>query len=74
MLIKIGTPRYEWNWLYLHIILSLAGVGLLLAQWAGKRGWLTFGAGGTLARVVICLLALAGLGFASRYVRESGTH
>ncbi|MGA8311340.1 MAG: multiheme c-type cytochrome, partial [Terriglobales bacterium] len=71
VLIKIGTPRYEWNWLYLHIILSLAGVGLLLAQWAGKRGWLTSGAGGTLARVVICLVVLAGLGSAARYLRES---
>src|SRR5437899_2371226 len=29
-LIKIGTVRSEWNWLYLHIVLSLAGVGFLL--------------------------------------------
>ncbi len=71
VLIRIGTPRYEWNWLYLHIVLSVVGVGLLLAQWAGKRGWLTSGAGGTLARVVICLVVLAGLGSAARYVRES---
>jgi Flp pilus assembly protein TadD len=71
VLIRIGTPRYEWNWLYLHIVLSVAGVGLLLAQWAGKRGWLTSGAGGTLARVVICLVVLAGFGSAARYVRES---
>src|SRR5579864_2760252 len=27
VLIKTGTPRSEWNKLYLHIILSLAGVG-----------------------------------------------
>ena len=71
VLIKIGTSHSEWNWLYLHIILSLAGVGLLLAQWAGKRGWLTSGAGGTLARVLMCLVVLGALGFAARYVRES---
>jgi tetratricopeptide (TPR) repeat protein len=70
-LIRIGTSRAEWNWLYLHIILSLAGVGLLLADWAGKRGWLTSGTAGSAARVVICLGALAGLGFAARYARES---
>src|SRR4029077_14154914 len=24
-LIKVGTPRMEWNWFYLHIVLSVAG-------------------------------------------------
>ena len=33
VLIKTGTPRSEWNKLYFHIILSLAGLGLLLADW-----------------------------------------
>jgi Flp pilus assembly protein TadD len=71
VLVKIGTSRPDWNWLYLHIILSLAGVGCLLADWAGKRGWLNFGAAGVLARLLTCLTMLAGLGFAARYVRES---
>src|SRR5579863_8019354 len=31
ILIKTGTPRTEWNKLYLHIVISLAGVGLLIA-------------------------------------------
>jgi cytochrome c-type biogenesis protein CcmH/NrfG len=70
-LIRIGTSRSEWNWLYLHIVLSLAGVGLLLADWAGRGGWLTSSAAGAAARAVICLGVLAGLGFAGRYVRES---
>jgi Flp pilus assembly protein TadD len=70
-LIRIGTSRAEWNWLYLHIVLCLAGVGLLLADWAGRRGWMTSGAAGTAARAMICLGVLAGLGFAARYVRES---
>ena len=71
VLIRIGTARSEWNWLYLHIALSLAGVGLLLADWAGRRGWLTTGASGAAARALIFLVVLAGLGLAARYVRES---
>src|SRR5260221_10389721 len=29
ILIKAGTPRTEWNKLYFHIVISLAGVGLV---------------------------------------------
>ena len=43
VLIKTGTPRAEWNWLYSHILISSAGVAILLAEWAGKRGWLGSG-------------------------------
>ncbi len=71
VLIKIGTPRAEWNWLYLHMVLSLAGVGILFAEWAGKRGWLGSGGGATLARTAMVLIALAGLGYTARYLRES---
>src|SRR6266705_3510350 len=71
VLIKTGTPRVEWNWLYVHILLSLAGVGILFADWAGNRGWLGTGAARAVLRLAICLLALAGLGYGARYVRES---
>src|SRR5437588_140322 len=71
VLIKTGTPRVEWNWLYVHILLSLAGVGILFADWAGNRGWLGVDAGSMMARAAICLLALAGLGYGARYLRES---
>src|SRR2546426_149432 len=71
VLIKTGTPRVEWNWLYVHILLSLAGVGILFADWAGNRGWLGIGAARAVLRVTICLLALAGLGYGARYVREA---
>src|SRR5271156_5571130 len=37
VLIKTGTSRAEWNLLYTHILLSLAGVGILLAEWVGAR-------------------------------------
>src|SRR5947209_7790762 len=71
ILIKIGTPRAEWNWLYLHIEISLAGIGLLLADRLGKRGWLPSTFGSAAMRATICLIALAGMGYAARYIRES---
>ena len=71
ILIKTGTPRVEWNLLYFHILLSLGGVGIVVAEWAGKRGWLSPSVGGAILRYAICLLALAGLGLGARYLRES---
>ena len=64
ILIKTGTPRTEWNKLYYHIVISLAGVGLLIAGWLGRREWYdertpraNFGV--SLVRAVICLAVLA---------------
>jgi tetratricopeptide (TPR) repeat protein len=71
VLIKTGTPRAEWNWLYVHMVVSLAGVGFLVAAWAGKRGWWASGAGPALVRTAICLMVLAGLAVGARYVREA---
>ena len=71
ILLKLGTARAEWNWLYLHIVLSVAGIGLLFSDWAGKRGLLAASSGTAILRVALCLLALAGLGYGARYVRES---
>jgi len=68
ILIKTGTRRVEWNLLYAHILLSLAGIGFLLAQWLGERGWLGAAA---IARAAICLFALAALAAGARYLRES---
>ena len=63
VLIKIGTPREEWNWLYAHILLSLAGVGILLAERFGERT--------SLLRIGACLLMLAGLGTTAWYLRNA---
>src|SRR5438270_3275304 len=35
VLIKTGTSRADWNKPYLHIVLSMAGIGLLVAGWLG---------------------------------------
>ena len=71
MLIYTGTPRSEWNRLYLHIALCFAGAGILFAEWAGKRGWLGPGAGRGIIRVTICLAVLVAFGVGLRYLRES---
>src|SRR3954469_7097059 len=63
VLIKTGTPRSEWNKLYFHIILSLAGLGLLAADWWGRQRRWEAGAGSKIVagvvRVALCLGALA---------------
>jgi len=71
VLIKTGTSRPEWNRVYLHIVFALAGSGILFADWAGSRGWLSPGIGRAVARYGICLVALAGLSAMGYYSRNS---
>src|ERR1022692_1675418 len=71
ILIKTGTPRTEWKWLYLHIVISLLGVGLLIAGKLGQQGWLASNTATAILRTTICLIVLAGVGYAARYTRES---
>src|SRR6202043_1949278 len=70
ILIKTGTPRTEWNKLYLHILTSVVGVGLLFAGWLGRRASRESSVGRTAVRAAICLAALASFGYGARYVRE----
>ena len=75
ILIKTGTPRSEWNKLYLHIVFSLAGIGLLVADWLGRRRSqatpIPSGMIPSIARVVVSLVVMAGLGYGANYVRQS---
>ncbi|HYL15385.1 MAG TPA: tetratricopeptide repeat protein [Terriglobales bacterium] len=71
VLIYTGTPRVEWNWLYLHIILSAFGLGILFSTWAGNRGFLAGRSGSTTLRAAICLALLAALGAGAGYLRQS---
>jgi len=70
ILIKTGTPRSEWSKLYFHIVISLAGVGLLAASWLGKRAPEGSTAAAGALRVLVCLAVFAGLGYAARSVRN----
>ncbi len=68
VLIKTGTPRSDWKWLYVHIVISLAGVGLLVADWWGRRD---SSAGAVVVRVSVCMALLGGMGYGANYIRES---
>jgi Flp pilus assembly protein TadD len=70
ILIRTGTARAEWKWLYFHIAVSLIGVALLIAEKLRRRGWLGSGATSVL-RAAICLGIIAAIGYGARYVRES---
>ena len=68
ILIYTGTPRSEWNKLYFHILISLAGVGLLIAGWLGKQKPVV---GSLLLRSAVCLAILAVIGYGAHYIRQS---
>jgi tetratricopeptide (TPR) repeat protein len=68
LLIYTGTAHSEFRWLYVHIILSMIGIACVLAELLGSRGWLSANAP---LRVFVCLVALAVLGWAAHYQRES---
>ncbi len=70
ILIKTGTPRTEWKWLYFHILISLIGVSLLIAEKLGQRGWLISNAATSALRTIICLIAIAAICYGARYLRE----
>ncbi len=71
ILVKTGTTLAEFRILYLHIGLCVVGVGLVFADWLGKRGWLAAGAGRAVARFAVCLLALGGVAAGARYFRTA---
>jgi Flp pilus assembly protein TadD len=77
ILIKTGTPRAEWNKLYFHIVVSLMGVGLLIAGWWANRGLRSSEhqaaprKGTAFVRIAICLALLAGIGYGARNIRQS---
>jgi Flp pilus assembly protein TadD len=71
VLIYTGAVHSELRLLYTHIVLCVAGTGILAADWLGKRGWLGSSAGSSFARVAICFAALAGLSAGSWYVRHA---
>jgi Flp pilus assembly protein TadD len=67
VLIKIGTPRAEWKWLYSHIVFALLGVSLLIADRVSKRGWIASRAIATSMSIVV----LAALGYGAQHLRDS---
>jgi tetratricopeptide (TPR) repeat protein len=70
ILVKTGTPRSEWNLLYLHILLSLGGAGLLFADWAANL----LGSRAAFLCRVLTLVVLVFAGFGAHYLRVSRWH
>ena len=64
ILIKTGTLRTEWNWLYLHLAFSAAGFGFLVADARSKSGQVW-------ARAAFALIFLGTLGTGAWYLRTS---
>ncbi len=64
ILIKTGTLRTEWNWLYLHIALSAAGFAFLVADARSKSGLVW-------ARAAFVLVFIAAMGTGAWYLRDS---
>jgi len=76
ILLKTGTLRPELKKLDFHVLISLAGVGLLIAdRWDRRRSSEPASSetsvGSAAVRAAICLVAIAGVGYGARYVRES---
>jgi Flp pilus assembly protein TadD len=67
ILIKTGTPRSDLDLLYLHILLSLGGAGILFAEWAASLR----GSRGAFLCRVLTLVVLVLAGFGARYLRVS---
>jgi len=66
VLIKIGTIRTEWKWLYAHMLVALLGVSLLIANRVSRLKW-----GNCRPAVALASIAVvAGLGFGSHQLRE----
>jgi tetratricopeptide (TPR) repeat protein len=70
-LVRTGTVRSEWKWMYAHMLLCAAALGFLIAEAAGRRGWFRSGNAGAVMRLALCLAVLGGLGAGLRYMREA---
>ena len=68
VLIYTGTARVEFKWLYTHIVLSMLGIGCLLAEMLGRRGWL---GSNPAVRVAFCFAVLGAIGWGAHYQREN---
>jgi tetratricopeptide (TPR) repeat protein len=69
-LVRTGTIRSEWNWLYAHIFVSAAALAFLIAErWTRRAGGSAIGPAAM--RVAACLVVIAVLFTGMRYLRES---
>jgi tetratricopeptide (TPR) repeat protein len=70
ILIKTGTARTEWRWLYLHILISLLGAALLVAERIARRQSNPTSPTPSLFRAVVCVAVIAAIGYGAHYIRS----
>ncbi len=66
LLIKVGTSRAEWKWLYAHIVFALLGVSLLLGN-RMSRLWRI----GRTAALLVSVAIVVGVGVGAHQLRIS---
>ncbi len=71
ILIKTGTARSEWRWLYLHIIISLVGAAFLISEKLRYQRWLSSNAATAVLRTVMCFLVIGFAGYGAQHIRQS---
>ena len=69
VLVYTGTRRQQWPILYTHELISMIAVAMLLAVWAGNRGWLQHGGAKAAVRVAAALVLVAAVGAGSWWLR-----
>jgi len=68
LLLYTGTAHSEFKLLYAHIILSLLGMALLLAEILGRRGWISVNLP---VRLITCFAVIGVMAWAAHYQREN---
>ena len=70
ILVYSGTRRQQWPILYTHELISMLAVAVLLAVWAGNRGWLQHGGAKAAVRVATSLVLVAAVAAGAWWLRN----
>jgi Flp pilus assembly protein TadD len=70
ILIRTGTARSEWRWLYFHIAISLVGISFVISDVLGQQKWSGAANIAPALRTATCLFVFAGVGYGAWYVRD----
>ncbi|MHB1840634.1 MAG: multiheme c-type cytochrome, partial [Acidobacteriaceae bacterium] len=69
VLVFTGARRQQWPILYTHELISMLAVAMLLAVWAGNRGWLQQGGAKAAVRVATSLVLVAAVAAGAWWLR-----
>ena len=69
VLVFTGARRQQWSILFTHEMVSMLAVAILLAVWAGNRGWLQHGSAKALLRVTTSFVLVAAIAAGAWWLR-----